>query len=163
MDVLEQLLRSGKDVLGQLGGEAGVEKLTRFLATRGSTPLAQESAREAFSSATPAQREDIGHGLLGYLRNFHHPEADNAAAHAGDLTNVDALSNLFSSVLTVNPRFLEEVSRILFGGVPAEAGNEHGPQAWLVSLLKSPAVMEAFKTVFARMSQTLTPGGAALH
>lgn len=155
MNVLKQLLHSGTDIFSQLGGESGIETFIRFVASGNILDVVKESARKTFEFSPPSQREDIGHGLLGYLRNFHHAEADTAAARAGDLTQVESLMALVSSVLIVNPRFMEEVAALLLKGVPAEVANEHGPSSWLVTLLKCPSVMEAFKGLFLRMKPSV--------
>jgi hypothetical protein len=156
MEILDSLLHSGSDLLSALGGTLGADKLLSFFdsadAISESQKVLLESADAAIVKASPQMREALGRGILAYLRNFHHSEADAAAAHAHDLTEVGPVHSLLMSVLTLQPRFFQDVARYLLRGAPSEACSEHGPQAWLLSLVRAPMVAEFFKSMLANVS-----------
>jgi hypothetical protein len=170
MGILDTLVTSGKDLVGDIGGARGADRLLGlFEAGRDSEgsnvapgpggasikDVSMASAHEVLANMGPSQRDEVGHGLLGYLRNFHHPEADGAALKAREAAEPAAVEDLLARAVRVNPRFFGEIARYLFRGAPSAAASEHGPESWLFSLLKSPGTMEFFKNVLGDVARKL--------
>lgn len=158
MSLIDELMHTGKDLITALGGSEGAEKLLSLLEADAHDPkdtTVVDSPVDAFlgasrvilESKSPSDRDEIGHGLLAYLRGFQHVDADHAAtlARGNGLTSVDSVLAVFQGVLKVNPAFFADVVRYFVKGAPMEATNDAGPASWLLSLLKTPVVCAFFK------------------
>ena len=176
MSLLDELMHTGKDLISALGGNEGAEKLLALLEADAHDPQDKsvvDSPLEAFLGAsrsildakTPSDRDEIGHGLLAYLRGFQHVEADHAATLAlgNGLTSVDSVLTVFRSVLKVNPAFFADVVRYFVKGAPMEATNDAGPASWLLSLLKTPVVCAFFKELVESGSSRLIQHRLNMH
>lgn len=157
MGLLDHLIETGKELITHVGGEAGAERLLSLFdghaaASEDAAPGALddlvrtvlEEARGLLGESPASERDELGHGLLAYLRRFSHPEADAAAAKTHDLSSPDDLLGLIRSALKVNPGFLAEVARYFLKGPQGDVVNESGPSSWMLSLLRSPEVAAFF-------------------